>query len=63
MQLTVERVQADAVAGLKTVDADQLVRLSSELRRLLGALHAGAEQNRPPPGAALAAYPAGRDDE
>ena len=62
MQLTVERVQADAVAGLKAVDADQLVRLSSELRRLLGALQVGAEQNKPAPGAALAAYLAGRDE-
>jgi hypothetical protein len=41
-----ERLQADEIAGTK-VDADALVRVSSEARRLLATIRAKGAKNRP----------------
>jgi len=49
-----ERLQADVVAGLQ-VDADAMVRISSEARRILGMLRAKAAKNKPA-GPTLAEY-------
>jgi hypothetical protein len=46
LQLQIENLQG-AVVGGQTVLSDELIRLSSEHRRLVGALQAGADQNRP----------------
>jgi hypothetical protein len=42
-----ERLQADVIAGVP-VDADALVRISSEARRILGMLKAKAAKSQPP---------------
>lgn len=46
LTLACERMQADVVAGLD-VDADSLVRISSEARRILGMLRARAAKRKP----------------
>jgi hypothetical protein len=48
LQLRIEQMQAAIVAG-DDVDADQVIRLSSEHRRLLTSLRRKAEQHKPAP--------------
>jgi hypothetical protein len=45
LQIQIERIQADIVAGLRVVDSDEVIRLSSEHRRLLTALKGIVLQN------------------
>ena len=45
IQIQIERIQADIVAGLRVVDSDEVIRLSSEHRRLLTALKGIVLQN------------------
>ena len=54
MQLRIEQLQAEIVEG-RDVDADQIIRLSSEHRRLLTALRGKAAKNKPA-GPTLAEY-------
>ena len=49
-----ERIQADVVAGVQ-IDADAMVRVSSEARRILGMLRAKAGKSKPA-GPDLASY-------
>jgi hypothetical protein len=46
MQIRIEQLQAAIVEG-RDVDADQIIRLSSEHRRLLTSLRGKAAENRP----------------
>jgi hypothetical protein len=46
LQVHIEALQARVLAG-QDVDADQLIRLNSEHRRLLSALHKKAEASKP----------------
>jgi hypothetical protein len=68
MQLRIEQLQAAIVEG-RDVDADQIIRLSSEHRRLLTSLRAKAAKSNKPDGATdLQSYLASRtaqpaDDE
>jgi hypothetical protein len=52
MQLRIEQLQAAIVEG-RDVDADQIIRLSSEHRRLLTSLRGKAAENKPPAGPSL----------
>jgi hypothetical protein len=54
MQLRIEQLQAAIVEG-RDVDADQIIRLSSEHRRLLTSLRGKAAENKPA-GPDLASY-------
>jgi hypothetical protein len=49
MQLRIEQLQAAIVEG-RDVDADQIIRLSSEHRRLLTSLRGKAAENKPAAG-------------
>jgi hypothetical protein len=66
LQIAIERLQAADLAGQDT-DFDQIIRLSSELRRALAALKAGADKAKPTGAAALkeflAAKAAAAEDE
>jgi hypothetical protein len=55
LQVHIEALQARVVAG-EAVDADQLIRLNSEHRRLLSALHKKAEVNKPAASTSLHDY-------
>jgi hypothetical protein len=46
LQITVERLQADDLAG-KDVDRDQIIRLNSEHRRVVASLRRKGEQAKP----------------
>jgi hypothetical protein len=46
LTLTAEAMQADIVNG-KPVDADQLIRVTSTAKRILGAISARAARNKP----------------
>jgi hypothetical protein len=52
MQIRIEQLQASIVEG-RDVDADQIIRLSSEHRRLLTSLRAQAAKNKPAAGPSL----------
>ena len=47
VQIRIEQLQADVIGGLRVVDSDEIIRLSSEHRRLVTGLQGHAEQNRP----------------
>lgn len=55
LSLTAEIMQADIVNG-KTVDPDDLIRLSSEVRRILDAIAEKAGKRKPAAVPALQAY-------
>jgi len=55
MTLAVEQMTADVVGG-KPVDADALVRVNSEARRLLETLRVKAAKNTPAASTTLAEY-------
>jgi hypothetical protein len=55
LQLTIERLQSDDLAG-KDVDRDQIIRLASELRRTTAALKGRADKAKPAHQDALAAH-------
>jgi hypothetical protein len=48
LSLTSERLASDVAKGA-AIDGDMLVRISSELRRVIGMLRAAAARNEPPP--------------
>ena len=54
-----ERIQHDVIAGAQ-IDADELVRVSSEQRRVLGLLRARAAKTKPSGATALQEYLASR---
>lgn len=54
MQIRIEQLQGQIVQG-QDVDADQVIRLSSEHRRLLSSLRLRADANKPAGDAALKA--------
>jgi hypothetical protein len=47
IQIRIEQLQADIVGGHRNVDSDEIIRLSSEHRRLVTGLQRHAEQNKP----------------
>jgi hypothetical protein len=55
MQLRIEQLQAAIVEG-REVDADQIIRLSSEHRRLLTTLRGKAAKNKPAAASSLQDY-------
>jgi hypothetical protein len=59
LQLRIEALQHAIVAG-ETVQSDEIIRLSSELRRTLTALRGKANKAKQPAGDALQAYLAER---
>jgi hypothetical protein len=48
LQLRIEQIQSAIVAGGNDINSDEIIRLSSEHRRLLTTLRAKAVKNRPP---------------
>jgi hypothetical protein len=62
LQLQAERMQAAIVRG-ETVDADQLIRVSSTSKRLLGIIASRTGKRKPAAGPTLAEYLAAKQAE